>query len=61
MKKVLIAVLALSFMAVTSGLVLADGTTPTTGKKHHPKHTKKSHKKSADKATAPASTPAATK
>jgi hypothetical protein len=59
MKKVLLAVLALSFMAVSSGLVLADGTAPaaTPKKKHHLKH----HKKHAAKAVTtavPAATPA---
>jgi uncharacterized protein YxeA len=63
MKKVLIAVLALGFMAVTSGLVLADGTTPAAAApKHHVKHHKKAKKSStkpADSTSAPASTPAA--
>lgn len=59
MKKVLMAVLALSFMAVSSGLVLADGTTPaaTPKKKHHLKHHKKTAPKPATSA-APAATPA---
>jgi hypothetical protein len=60
MKKVLIAALALSFMAVTSGLVFADGTTPaaaTPKKKHHVKHHKKPAAKPAN-AAAPAATPA---
>lgn len=58
MKKVLIAALALSFMAVTSGLVLADGTAPTPSKKKtHVKHHKKSAAKPAT-STAPAATPA---
>jgi hypothetical protein len=60
MKKLLIAVMALSFMAVSSGLVMADGSTPATGaKKSHPKHNKKKGKKSASKPAAPASTPSA--
>ncbi|HVZ79938.1 MAG TPA: hypothetical protein VHE12_03955 [bacterium] len=56
MKKILTAVLALGFLAVTSGFVMADDAAPApVVKKHHMKH----HKKTAKKHVAPASTPAA--
>ena len=61
MKKVLIAVLALGFMAATSGLVLADGSTPATGKKHRPHHHPKTKKTTPKKVDSTAPAPAPTK
>lgn len=48
MKKVMIAILALGFIASTSSLVLADNAAPATGKSHRPHHNPK-HKKTSPK------------